>query len=41
MFFSIIGGLAAFGASGVVLGPLAIAVTVALYDLKKKTFLNG
>ena len=26
---------------GFVLGPLAIAVTVALYDLKKKTFLNG
>ncbi|HYL36274.1 MAG TPA: AI-2E family transporter [Bryobacteraceae bacterium] len=33
MFFSIIGGLAAFGASGVVLGPVTIAVAAGLMEL--------
>ena len=33
-FFSIIGGLAAFGASGIVLGPLIVSVAVALFELK-------
>jgi predicted PurR-regulated permease PerM len=33
MFFSIIGGLAAFGPSGIVLGPVIIAVAVALTEL--------
>ena len=32
-FFSIIGGLAAFGASGLVLGPVAVAVAVGLMEL--------
>jgi predicted PurR-regulated permease PerM len=35
MFFSIIGGLASFGASGIVLGPLIIAAVVALSELKE------
>jgi predicted PurR-regulated permease PerM len=33
MFFSVIGGLAAFGASGIVLGPVTIAVAVSLFDI--------
>jgi predicted PurR-regulated permease PerM len=32
-FFSVIGGLAAFGVSGVVLGPVTAAVVVGLADL--------
>ena len=35
MFFSIIGGLASFGASGIVLGPLIVAAVVALSELKE------
>jgi predicted PurR-regulated permease PerM len=35
MFFSIIGGIAAFGAPGVVLGPVIVAVVVALFELKE------
>lgn len=33
MFFSVIGGIAAFGAAGVVLGPLTAAVALALLEL--------
>ena len=33
IFFSVIGGLAAFGASGLVLGPVTIAVAVSLFDI--------
>jgi predicted PurR-regulated permease PerM len=32
MFISILGGIAAFGASGVVLGPLTVAIIVALFE---------
>jgi len=32
-FFSVIGGLAAFGVSGVVLGPVTVAVVVGLVEL--------
>jgi predicted PurR-regulated permease PerM len=32
MFFAVIGGLAAFGPSGIVLGPLIVAVVVALFE---------
>jgi predicted PurR-regulated permease PerM len=35
IFFAIIGGLAAFGVSGVVLGPLVVAVAVALFEARK------
>jgi len=35
MFFSVIGGIAAFGASGVVLGPVTVACLVALFELKE------
>jgi predicted PurR-regulated permease PerM len=37
MFFSIIGGLAAFGASGVVLGPATVAVAAALMELAERS----
>ena len=37
MFFSIVGGLAAFGASGVVLGPVTVAVAVALTELAERS----
>jgi predicted PurR-regulated permease PerM len=33
MFFSIIGGVAAFGPSGIVVGPVTVAVGVALFEL--------
>ena len=33
IFFSVIGGLAAFGASGVVLGPVIMAVAISVYDI--------
>jgi predicted PurR-regulated permease PerM len=33
VFFSIVGGLSVFGASGIVLGPVVLAVTMALLDL--------
>ena len=33
IFFSVIGGLAAFGASGVVLGPVTVALAVSLFDI--------
>ena len=36
MFFSIIGGLAAFGASGVVLGPATVAVAAGLMELAER-----
>lgn len=39
MFFSIIGGLAAFGPSGIVLGPVIIAVTVALFELEERSLI--
>ena len=32
MFFSIVGGLAAFGPSGIVLGLVIVAVAVALFE---------
>ena len=34
MFFSIIGGLAAFGAAGIVLGPLTVAIVAGFADLQ-------
>lgn len=37
MFFSIVGGLAAFGASGIVLGPVTVAVAVALMELTERS----
>jgi predicted PurR-regulated permease PerM len=35
MFFSVIGGLAAFGAAGIVLGPIIIAVAVSLLEIRQ------
>jgi predicted PurR-regulated permease PerM len=32
-FFSILGGITLFGASGLILGPLALAITIALIDV--------
>lgn len=36
IFFSVIGGLAAFGASGIVLGPVTIAIAVSLFDMRQR-----
>ena len=33
MFFSVIGGLAAFGAAGVVIGPVTVAIVAALMEM--------
>ena len=32
MFLSILGGIAAFGASGVVLGPVTVAIAIAVFE---------
>jgi predicted PurR-regulated permease PerM len=37
MFFSIIGGLAAFGPSGIVVGPVIVAVAVSLVELAESS----
>ncbi len=34
-FFSVIGGLAAFGASGLVLGPVTMAIAVSLFEIRQ------
>jgi len=41
ILFAIIGVLAAFGASGVVLGPLIVAVAVALFESRAKPVPKG
>lgn len=41
VFFSVIGGLALFGASGLVLGPVAIVITTALIDVWRQRTLAG
>lgn len=35
IFFSVLGGMAAFGASGVVLGPVIMAIAVALFEVRE------
>jgi len=40
MFFSVIGGLAAFGPAGIVLGPMIIAVAVALLEVAERSFIE-
>jgi predicted PurR-regulated permease PerM len=37
MFFAVIGGLAAFGASGVVLGPVTVAIAAGLVELSERS----
>jgi predicted PurR-regulated permease PerM len=32
-FFSIVGGVAVFGASGLILGPMTLAITIGLIDI--------
>jgi len=34
-FVSVVGGLAVFGASGVILGPLAVTITLALLEISR------
>jgi len=36
IFFSVIGGLAAFGAAGIVLGPVTVAVAISLYEIRQQ-----
>jgi hypothetical protein len=36
VFIAIIGGIIAFGTTGIVLGPLVLAVTISLIDIWKK-----
>jgi predicted PurR-regulated permease PerM len=36
IFFSVIGGLAAFGASGIVLGPVTVAIAISLFDIRRR-----
>jgi predicted PurR-regulated permease PerM len=35
IFFSVVGGLAAFGASGIVLGPVTVAIAVSLFEIRR------
>jgi predicted PurR-regulated permease PerM len=37
IFFSVIGGLAAFGAPGIVLGPVTVAIAVSLFDIWQRS----
>ena len=41
IFIAIIGGLALFGASGLILGPVVLAITVALVDVWRRRTVNG
>ena len=41
VFFSIVGGLALFGAAGLVLGPITLSVTAALLDLLRRRTSGG
>ncbi len=36
MFFSVIGGLQVFGILGIVIGPVVVAITLALLDVFRK-----
>lgn len=40
-FFAIVGGLAVFGASGIILGPVALAITIALVDVWERRTAEG
>lgn len=35
IFFSVLGGMAAFGVSGIVLGPVIVAVAIAVYEVRE------
>lgn len=41
VFFSIVGGLYVFGAAGLVLGPVTLAVTIALLDIWRRRTVHG
>ncbi|MGH8770085.1 MAG: AI-2E family transporter, partial [Burkholderiales bacterium] len=41
VFFSIVGGFIVFGASGLILGPLVLAVTVALIEVWRERTRGG
>jgi predicted PurR-regulated permease PerM len=41
VFFSIVGGLVAFGTAGLILGPLVLAVAAALIDLWRMRMEDG
>jgi predicted PurR-regulated permease PerM len=41
VFFAIVGGLIVFGMAGLVLGPLALALTIALVDIWKRRTADG
>ena len=41
VFLAIVGGLALFGASGIVLGPLLLAIVDALIDMWRRRTANG
>jgi len=41
VFFSIVGGLGLFGAAGLVLGPVTLAVTAALLELLRRRTSGG
>jgi len=41
VFFSIVGGLALFGAAGLILGPVTLAVADALIDVWRRRTADG
>jgi predicted PurR-regulated permease PerM len=41
VFFALLGGLAVFGASGLILGPVTLAVTVALLNVWRRRTAGG
>jgi predicted PurR-regulated permease PerM len=41
VFFAVLGGVFVFGASGIILGPLALALTVALLEVWRQRTAEG
>jgi predicted PurR-regulated permease PerM len=41
VFFAIVGGIIMLGIAGVILGPLALAIAVALFDILRRRTSNG
>ena len=41
VFVAIVGGILLFGASGLILGPVALAVTLALFDVWRRRTAGG
>ena len=41
IFFAVLGGIAVFGPLGVVMGPVAVAITMSLVEVLRREFSHG